>query len=176
MKRPTIKKPRLITVLNAIKILLVLVATLAFIRFNAKLAEEFNETKQITSSTNQVVKSQADILHAIKAVTDDTHTTAAQQTAIIICMLQVPIEQRTTDLQSQCRNAANAEAAGNASGTSQSSTGVSGFPSSSQSTPVAPTPLSDNPQTVPATPAPTQPSKPLVEQLLSPIKSLINAL
>jgi hypothetical protein len=74
-------------------------------------------TSQLSASTNQIVKSQTEILNAIKKVTDDTRLTAEQQTTIIICMLQVPQQLRTTDVERSCRKSITG-----ASGTSQHST------------------------------------------------------
>lgn len=88
------------------------------------------QTASISASTNQLIKSQNEVLSAIKGVTDDTKMTAEQQTAIIICMLQVPVEQRTTDLQANCRkqagvSSATSSSSGSTSGTSNSVTGNS---------------------------------------------------
>lgn len=92
-----------------------------FINFNVRIAENSNETKMLTIQTADLVKSQDSILSAIKQVTEDTKLTAAQQTSIIICMLQVPVEERTTDLQSQCRKAATSASPSSNGGTSSGS-------------------------------------------------------
>lgn len=108
------------------------------------------DTAKISSNTNKLIKSQTDILTAIKGVADDTKITAEQQTAIIICMLQVPINSRTTDLQAQCREQATSSAPDNVSGTSNNSSGsVAVLDSSTQSTPSAAPRQSDMPQTRP---------------------------
>ena len=59
--------------------------------------------KQTAVDIKKVVKSQDQVLRAITKNTDDGNKTAQKQTAIIICMLQVPISQRTTDLLNNCR-------------------------------------------------------------------------
>ena len=82
---------------------------LMFINFNTQIVKQTESTNKLAESTNKVVKGQGDILKAIKQVTEDTRITANQQTAIIICMLQVPIEARSTDLQAQCRKQADAK-------------------------------------------------------------------
>ena len=119
----------------------------------AKTNQLAENTAELSTSTNKIVKSQTDILNAIKQVTDDTKLTAQQQTNIIICMLQVPVTERTTDLQSQCRSQAATQTvatdtAGTSSSTapktSNSSAAASG--SSPQSTPSTAPPQSNNPQ------------------------------
>lgn len=59
--------------------------------------------RQNTEATRNLVARQDDILRAIAKSTEDGNATAKQQTAIIICMLQVPISQRSTDLLNNCR-------------------------------------------------------------------------
>lgn len=116
-------KFHLSTILGVLTFILIILLTLMFINFNVKIAENSNETKQLTMQTADLVKSQDSILAAIKQVTEDTRLTAAQQTSIIICMLQVPVEERTTDLQSQCRKSATSATPGNNGGTSSGSNG-----------------------------------------------------
>lgn len=115
-------------------------------------------TAKLVTATNHLVENQGQVLTAIKGVTDDTKITAEQQTAIIICMLQVPVNQRTTNLQQQCRDSAltnepstsnNSRQTPQSSLESQSSASNSSpVPSSSSSnpTPNNPPPQSNNPQ------------------------------
>lgn len=77
-----------------------LVSNHAYQAQGRRLLESTNDN---TKSTNQVVKGQSDILQAIKQLALDTKLDNNEKTNIIICMLQVPVAQRTTDLQEQCR-------------------------------------------------------------------------
>lgn len=156
----------MLRVLDVLKIVLFLVLIVMFINFNRQVAIQAAATQKIAQSTNSVVRGQADILNAIKQVTDDTHTTAADQTAIIICMLQVPVYQRTTDLQMQCRNSVAALSAGSSTQTTQSSTGTTNQVPSPKPTPAPAKPQSDT----------SQPASPSVfdRLLVNPIKNIIN--
>lgn len=175
-----LKLPRsstIFAVLDVLKFLLILAMLMMFIRFNAEVARQGRSTEAIAASTNKVVKSQDDILQAIKQVTDDTRTTAQEQTAIIICMLQVPIASRTTDLQTQCREQVVTTAVPDNSGqTNQSSTDKNEV-SSSNPTPVAPTPQSNTSQPVQngpvATGSPPEDSPSIIERILSLPNSLL---
>lgn len=102
------KRSRLLPFLEAVKYIFMFVLVLMFINFNTQIVKQTENTNKLAKSTNQVVKGQGDILKAIKQVTEDTRITASQQTSIIICMLQVPIAERSTDLQAQCRKEADA--------------------------------------------------------------------
>jgi hypothetical protein len=102
------KHIKILPLLEAIKYILLFVLILMFINFNTQIVKQTENTNKLAKSTNQVVKGQGDILKAIKQVTEDTRITASQQTSIIICMLQVPIAERSTDLQAQCRKEADA--------------------------------------------------------------------
>jgi hypothetical protein len=144
MRKFHVSRSTIFSVLDLLKFFLILVLLLMFVQFNARIAMQSEETQKLTESTNKVVKSQADILTAIKQVTDDTRITAVQQTAIIICMLQVPIDERTTDLQTQCRERAMAADADSGSGTGRNSIGTSD--PSSQITPNSATPQRDTSQ------------------------------
>lgn len=99
-------------------------------------------------TTNQLIKGQNQILSSIKAVTKDTNLTAAQQTKIIICMLQVPVAQRTTDTETNCRTQANAavSSVGIPVETPASSSDNNVVVSSPQSAPTTPTPQPIIPQ------------------------------
>jgi hypothetical protein len=99
-----------------------------------------------------VVAGQSSILQAIQKVTTDTNLTAQQQTDTIICMLQVPISQRTTDTKNQCRDNATSATIGSASQTPGSVSNKAQTPASSSSKPTSATP-SPQPNN-----SPTQPS------------------
>lgn len=91
------------------------------------------DTAKTAANTQSIVRSQNDILSAIKQVTEDTQLTAEQQTNIIICMLQVPQPQRTTDTANHCRKEAIDTSDGTAQASANTSSGSS--TSSSKSTP-----------------------------------------
>lgn len=114
-------------------------------------------TAELVNNTNQLIKSQGEVLDAIKGVTNDTKITAEQQTTIIICMLQVPVSQRTTNLQQECRDSAlvteSTSTSSNSSRSAQDSSGRSGQPnnSSSSSNPTPNTAPPQSPQQPPMT-------------------------
>lgn len=177
MRKIIENRAKIIPILEVVKFLLILVLLLMFISFNRQSAEQAADTKTIAASTNKVVKGQGDILAAIKAVTDDTRITAVQQTAIIICMLQVPIESRTTDLQTQCRDQATASDASSGGETSRSSVENSSA-SSSKSTPNTTPPQSNSSQSdnfTPVVPEAPQPTG-FLDLVLNPLKNIVNGL
>lgn len=163
------KKSKILSILEVVKFVLVFVLLLMFINFNAQIAKQTEKTNELAASTNDVVKGQADILQAIRQVTEDTRITASQQTAIIICMLQVPIEQRTKDLQSQCRSRAVDEAHDNTLSSSKSSGHT--IHSSLNSTPKAKPTQRDKPQSD----EPKQ-DKALVPRVLDSVTGTVNNL
>lgn len=178
MKLP--KSPQSTTIfagLNVVKFILVLLMVLMFINLNAEVARQSRSTESIARSTNQVVKSQEDILNAIKQVTDDTRITAEQQTTIIICMLQVPLAERSTDLENKCFKQVRDAAADSAAERKQNSTG-SAPASSSNTTPVAPVPQSNTSQPKSDSPvaagSPPEDTQNFIEKLFSPINNLLN--
>lgn len=184
-----IRKESVFAVLDVIKFVLILVLVLMFIQFNSTAVRQAEETKKIAGSTNDIVKSQEDILTAIKQVTEDTRVTAQEQTSIIICMLQVPIGERSTDLQAKCRKAAEDAPTIPVSEDNNSETTGTGSagPSSNRTPSDAQTQSfnSQNPATSTPTPTPT-PSEPTpnflervensVERTLSPVLTPINNL
>ncbi len=72
------------------------ILVIMFINFNTKVAEQ-------TKNTRDIVKSQNQILEAIKQQAIDNKLTSEQKTNIIICMLQVPVNERTPDVLVNCR-------------------------------------------------------------------------
>lgn len=168
IKVPRVPKDKMFQFLDVVKFALILLLALMFINFNSKAAKQAEDTAKIAQSTNDVVRTQGDILEAIKQVTDDTRITAVEQTSIIICMLQVPIERRTTDLQSQCRNLAVASSDDN----------VAKTPGRPDDAPVHSSPQN----TSPAKPAPSEkpqapaPEPSIIDRILSPVNGLINSL
>jgi hypothetical protein len=103
-------------------------------------------TANLTKTTNQLIKSQNDILTAIQRVSTDTKLTAQQQTAIIICMLQVPQRERTPDIQQNCTTSV---AVGTTSGTAANSGNTKDSPVSSGSSSAPPSPNPTTPRTPP---------------------------
>ncbi len=127
------------------------------------------DTKAIAENTNSIVNGQDDILRAIAKGTNQGNITAQQQTSIIICMLQVPIAERTTNLLEKCRkdveqkNPTLSQSAAGNSKDSVSDTPVVSTPASrEQNQTVAPTQASNNP---PAITVPRQPLIPLTSTL-----------
>lgn len=178
MRKIHFKRNTIFQLLNVVKFALVLLLFLMFISFNSKIAMQQADIKKVTESTNNVVKGQDDILRAIKGVTEDTRVTAQQQTAIIICMLQVPIAQRTTDLQTQCRDSViTTDVDGN--NTSGTTGTGSGSASSANPTPTPAPAQSGNSQsaTTPTpSPAPEAPQPSFLDRLLNPITTPITNL
>lgn len=116
-------------------------------------------TNDNTMNTNRVVKGQTDILNAIKQLASDNKTDSNEKTNIIICMLQVPVAMRTTDLQEQCRKQVEAQLqAANPSNpgtlSSATTTPAAGNVSNSQTVSTTPVTSGNN------TPAPSTPATP----------------
>ena len=74
----------------------VFILVIMFIRFNSIVADNAADTKHIVQSQNE-------ILNAIKRQAVDNKISSEEKTAIIICMLQVNISERTTDVLNNCR-------------------------------------------------------------------------
>lgn len=160
-------KPHLLTLLEVTKIILMLGLVILFVVFNARIATQADETHALAEKTNSIVKGQGDILQAIKQVTEDTRITASQQTSIIICMLQVPVNSRSTDLQTQCRNQSV-----QADQTTNTDRPTVQPPNKSTSTVVSPSPAPAQ-TTAPKAEAKTPPKKELVTNLLDKIKGIL---
>lgn len=77
-----------------------------FINFNKRVADNAKAAKDTTAVTQQIIKNQDKTLQAIKDLATDNKLTSKQLGDTIICMLQVPIAQRTTDVQEKCRKQA----------------------------------------------------------------------
>lgn len=121
---------------------------LMFMHFNIEVAKQ-------TKATNSIVASQTKILNAIRAATDDNKLTAEQKSNLIICMLQVPVEQRSDDVLQGCRKQAETTLVASASGnTSQNQSSSVGTNPSSQPTPATTTTQPNNSQP-PESPQPT---------------------
>jgi len=87
-----------------ILIILTFIAVFTAYQSYRKTAETVEISKQNTQDIKTLLTRQSTILDAIKQVTTDNNITAKQQTDIIICMLQVPVEERTTDTVTGCRS------------------------------------------------------------------------
>jgi hypothetical protein len=92
------------SILDVVKFLGILILVLMFIRFSVTVADNTRTAKENTATTQRIVKSQGDILEAIKQLALDGKVTSEQKTNIIICMLLVPVENRSTDVVTGCRN------------------------------------------------------------------------
>lgn len=90
---------------------------LMFVNFNVKFAN--------------IVRSQNDILEAIKRQTVDNKLTSEEKTSTIICMLQVPISERTTNVLNSCRKQAQEGGNGILPKNQESQQTISEMPSSS---------------------------------------------
>lgn len=178
MTLPTLPPmPRILPFLNLLKYVVLAVGLLLFINFNIRLGQQAADTKEIAVGTNKIVKSQGDILDAIKQVTEDTRITAAEQTSIIICMLQVPIEERTTNLQAECREQATNPVAnaGNTSQTSGSGSGSVESSSSPQSAPNNQPRQQDNTQSGSDSDA-EEPEPSTIERILKPVTDFLGGI
>ncbi len=94
------------TLLNVAIAAFTFVLLMMFINFNKQVAENTKAARETTMNTNKIVKNQDETLKAIKQLAADTKITAEQKTNIIICMLKVPVELRTTDTLKSCRSQA----------------------------------------------------------------------
>lgn len=137
MKLPRITKKHITYSLYAFGMILYALIFLLGINNMSETKRNTEAIKQTTSSTNKLVAGQSNILNAIKKVTQDTQLTAQQQTSIIICMLQVPQPERTTDIANDCRKQATVDSSGAdiPVGTIPNSAGNNGASSSPQPVP-----------------------------------------
>lgn len=78
-------------------------AIIGFMKDNQRLLQD---TKHITEDTQTIVSKQDETLVAIKDLSLDNKLTSKQLGDTIICMLLVPVNQRTTETQDQCRQGA----------------------------------------------------------------------
>lgn len=126
---------RILRILSAIKEVVVYLGIPVLI----VMAMNINHQAVATGrSTNEIVKKQTQTLSAIEQTARDAKLTAEQQTTIIICMLQVPIADRTTDVQQRCRREALeqtsvSETPSTAGSNGQKAPGAAGTPSQSSS-------------------------------------------
>lgn len=74
-----------------------------FIYFAIGNAHFQSTNRDILNGIAGVQKKQDETLQAIKDITIDSRLTAEEQTKIILCMLQVPISERTPDVERNCR-------------------------------------------------------------------------
>jgi hypothetical protein len=147
-------------VLDVFKFIGIVALVLMFIHFNAVVADNARSTKAEATSTNQIVRSQGEILDAIKQLAIDNRVNSDEKTNIIICMLRVPVSQRTTDVLNNCRVQ------------QVPSMTTPNTPTSSSSSPSS-TPATSSSQTTPSTQDAT-PSHP--QTLLKSLKDLLNKL
>lgn len=95
-----LERPIAVILIIALLFFYFAIGNIRFERENHKLIVSTNAT---TQNTNDIVHGQTDILNAIKKLANDTKLDSNEKTNIIICMLQVPIAERTADLQEKCR-------------------------------------------------------------------------
>lgn len=97
---------------------------LAILGFQRDSRRILNDTSVAVKNTEVIVSKQDETLDAIKNLAIDNRLSSDQKTNIIICMLQVPVSQRTTDTEQDCRSRAQAStpAPQNSLTTSQNST------------------------------------------------------
>lgn len=127
--------------------------TIRFQKDNKTILDGIADTSR---NTETIVAKQDQTLEAIKQTAEDNRLLSDQKTNIIICMLLVPIEQRTADIVNNCRKQAESQNSvpAPANSTSQNSTSQQNQNTGQGST--SPTP----------TPAPTQPPEPPEESIL----------
>lgn len=151
---------RLVVIKEAVLTVGVTALLFMAIHYNTELGKQ-------TVTTKEIVQSQSNILNAIRQVTSDTNVTAQQQTAIIICMLQVPLQNRTTDVLKDCRAASvSSSATGSNAQSISGSASSSSRSSSTNSTANEPTAQSDIP--------PTEQSSTGVLEFLQPVINSVN--
>lgn len=147
-------------------VLLLLFAYFAYgnYRFQNENRVLLENTNKTTQNTNDIVHGQTDILNAIKKLANDTKLDSNEKTNIIICMLQVPVSQRTNDLQAQCRKQVESQLTNQVtgpsfSGDSSTPTSVSPprTPTSSATKPNPPTSVTQNPTPPSSTVKPVTP-------------------
>lgn len=132
------------------------------IHANVIAAKQAKQTNSIVSNQVKLLNSNSDLLTAINNAIADNHTTSDQKANLIICMLQVPVEDRTTDVLNKCRITAQAttsttlpaktsspKASAQASPTTSQPQSATSPSSSSQSPPQSSPPASSTPVTVP---------------------------
>lgn len=133
------------------------------IDFSDRVSENTSQTKATADSTNRIVQSQNDILNAIKQLATDTKITSEEKTSIIICMLQVPVAERTPDIEAGCRDKAQAQS----STTPITSQNVSQKPTPQTNNPAGNTRDGGQPQN-PEPPEPPEPPGPPVDEGILP--------
>lgn len=77
---------------------------LMLIFFGAAIIGFMKDNKVLLQDTKNIVAKQDETLKAIEELTKDIKIESNQKTDIIICMLQVPIAQRTADTITDCKN------------------------------------------------------------------------
>lgn len=72
-------------------------------QYQANYRQLLVEAKNAAQTTQTIVSKQDKTLAAIKQLAIDNRLLSDQKTNIIICMLQVPVNDRTTDIVTSCR-------------------------------------------------------------------------
>lgn len=78
----------------------------AIIGFQQDNRDLLRDTKAIAERTEEIVSKQDETLEAIEQLALDNKISGDELKDILLCMLVVPIEERTTDTQEKCRKEA----------------------------------------------------------------------
>lgn len=98
------------------------ILVMLLIKFNTRVADSANSAKEAANATRQIVAKQDETLNAIRTLALDNKLLSEQKTNIIICMLQVPISERTTDTVTNCRKQAESSTPPSQSANNQNTT------------------------------------------------------
>lgn len=93
-------------VMSMITMLILGAVLLLVVSQGANSQKLLDDNKRLLQSQTQLLENQNSILDAIKTLAEDTKITSQEKTDTIICMLQVEIEERTTDVLEDCREKA----------------------------------------------------------------------
>lgn len=118
-------------------------AIVGFQKDNRQILEGIAKTGE---NTETIVAKQDETLEAIKDTAEDNKLLSEEKTNIIICMLQVPVGQRTTDTVANCRRQSEARQSPQASQAAPQSSNsqASSQPVASADEPSAPPEVPDN--------------------------------
>lgn len=91
-----------------ILMLIIIIFGFAIIGFQKDNQQLLEDTKKIAENTEQIVAKQDETLAAIQNLALDNKISGDELKEILLCMLVVPPEQRTTDTANDCRKQADA--------------------------------------------------------------------
>lgn len=84
-------------------LLAIIIFGFAILGFQKSNKELLQDTNTAVTNTETIVAKQDETLQAIKQTAIDNKLLSDEKTNIIICMLQVPVAERTTDTVTNCR-------------------------------------------------------------------------